>query len=105
MVRRQLREIMAANPDNINPSDGISCLYHQGRGRNIRRCLIGQWAWEQGFKTPAADEGDASELVADLWSNEAEFTPAAVSVLFAYQGRADDWGTPEPSPVPWGSLL
>lgn len=108
LVERQLRAIIRRNPDNINPmsEDGIACLYHMGRGRNLQRCIIGQWGFEQGFRTPHADGGAADEVVEELWSGQADFDDDAVAVMREFQGRADgSVATLRSVPIPWKDIL
>lgn len=98
LVERQIRAIIRRNPDNVNPTDGLDCLYIKGRGRNIKRCLVGQWGYEQGFTTPQPINGGVEEVVQEIWAAEANFDPAAVKWLSAIQSKADgDWS----APIPW----
>lgn len=109
LVERQILAVIRRNPDSINPSDGVACLYHEGRGGSIKRCLIGQWGYEQGFRTPKPDNGTANEVIDEIWSRQADFTEDAVVVMCEFQSRADGdkkfKGKLVSSPVPWKELL
>lgn len=108
LVERQIRAIIKRNPDNINPqsSDGVACLYHQGRGPNIRRCIIGQWGFEQGFKTPSADGGAAEEVVTEVWSKQADFDDDAILLMSKFQRNADgSKAVVRAEPIPWKEVL
>lgn len=103
MVERQIRAIAKRNPDNINPQDHGDCVYHQGRGRNIKRCLIGQWGYEQGFRTPNPVNGSVDEVIEDIWGKQAEFEPDAIFLMGRYQSKAD--GSEYAEPRPWKEVL
>lgn len=106
LVERQLKAIARRNPDSINPQNGDDCLYHQGRGRNIRRCLIGQWGFEQGFKTPNPINGGVAEVIETLWFKQANFTEEAVLTMQEMQNRADGWDdNGDSNPISWGDLI
>lgn len=109
-VQAELRRIRRENPDTVNPYRENSwgdktCLYHQGRGRNIRRCLIGQLGFNLGLPTPRADFGNVTDLVEDEpefegpWAGR--FTQAAVEYMTDVQYQADGYG---PDPLPWGQV-
>jgi hypothetical protein len=105
-VRDELRRIKAEMPDTVNPvdDDGMSCVYHKGRGRNISRCMIGQLGWNFGLPTPDAYASNAKSLVVDHdgpW--EGRFTEAAAQYMFDVQIQADSGGLGG-DPLPWGKV-
>ena len=105
-VRQEIRKIKAEMPDNVNPmrlgSFGHKmCLYHQGRGANIKRCLIGQLAWNLGLPTPIPEAGGAAD-VADYGVWKGLFTEAAKNYLADLQDQAD--GSCGSDPIPWGQV-
>jgi hypothetical protein len=104
LVERQIRAIINRNPDNINPKDDKNefCLYHKGRGQNIQRCLIGQWGYEQGFKTPDPLHGDAEAVIHDFWSKQANFEDYAVVLMVRYQMKADGRRGDQ---IPWKDIV
>jgi hypothetical protein len=102
-VQRVVKQIVAENPDAVNPTvrGTRTCLYHKGRGRNIRRCIIGQAAFELGLPTPAADYGAVSDVAWDgVWKNR--FTDAALNYAENVQLAAD--GQYGADPIPWGKI-
>lgn len=109
LVERQIKAIIRRNPNKVNPMgvDGTACVYHKGRGANIQRCLLGQWGFEQGFKTPSAYEGTISEVVDELWSKQAEFDFDAVDFMTEAQRLADGVTSSalKSHPVPWIELI
>lgn len=109
LVERQIKAMIRRNPDNINPTNGDACLYHEGRGRNIKRCIIGQWGYEQGFRTPDPTGGPAEDVVSNVWSKQADFDQDAVALMDEFQRRADgdslQGGHWVINPVPWKELL
>lgn len=90
-VKRVIKQIIAANPHMTNPVDDKDrCVYHRGRGNNIRRCIIGKMGWELGLPTPVADAGLVGELAsAGLWRDR--FTDAAVRYMADVQEEADGY--------------
>lgn len=106
LVERQIKAIIRRNPNTINPTDSSGCLYHQGSGSHIRRCLIGQWGFEQGFRTPRAINGGADEVVGEHWSKQALFDDRAVNLMNKFQRLADGVSVDgDIDPVPWKELL
>lgn len=104
MVKRQLAAIVRRNPEAVNPALNGDCLYHQGRGRNIRRCLLGQWGYEQGFKTPRPINGSVDEVVEELWGSQAKIDPEAVSLMLRAQNQADGHSYVA-DPIAWKGVL
>lgn len=92
-----VRSAIVTNPDAINPMDidSEACVYHQGRGRNLKRCLVGQIGYDLRLPTPHADAGPVSDLVADdgqysvrgVWFGL--FTESAAQYLSDVQASAD----------------
>ena len=103
-VRKTLKRIAAENPDTVNPTDGGSCLYHRGRGNNIRRCIIGEMGWRLGLPTPKADAGGVYYVVDDdgVWGGR--FTIAAEKYMSEVQFRADGDHRSNFVPIPWGQV-
>lgn len=102
-VKQAIKRIVAENPDTVNPTidEGRSCVYHVGRGRNTRRCLIGQLGYELGLPTPKAIAGSAGSLAEyGVWKGL--FTPGAVDFMLRVQGVAD--GDYASGPTPWGQI-
>jgi hypothetical protein len=105
-VQKELRRIKRENPDALNPMDADknSCLYHKGRGRNIRRCIIGQLGYELGLPTPPADLGGVSKLTEDGGPWEGLFTEAAVDYMSDVQWDADGDYASKYMAKPWGTV-
>jgi hypothetical protein len=102
-VKQVIKRIVRQNPDAVNPTagDGTSCVYHIGRGRNTRRCLIGQLGWELGLPTPKSIAGSAGSL-AEFGVWKGLFTPGAADYMTRLQQVADG-GIGHP-PIPWGQI-
>ena len=113
-VIKALRAAIARTPDAINPTDDLprpngGCVYHKGRGRNIRRCIIGQVGFDLGLPTPDAEATSVAGLCSDdnyfgenIWADR--FTPAAVKLMVDVQDVADGGGRIDWEPVPWRNL-
>jgi hypothetical protein len=105
-VQAELRRIKKERPDAVNPTriDAFgytSCLYHQGRGRNIKRCIIGQMAYDMGLPTPDPIAGPVDEVAYEGGVWDGLFTDAAVQFMTAVQRQADGDGD---NLVPWGKV-
>lgn len=104
-VREALRKLKRENPDTVNPHivnpwGSNICLYHKGRGRNIRRCLIGQMAYDMGLPTPTAEAGGADDVATEgVWAGR--FTDAAAAYMWEVQKQADGGSF---APLPWGKV-
>jgi hypothetical protein len=107
---KAIRDAINRTPDAVNPSDGLpiglgGCVYHKGRGANIKRCLIGQVGFDLGLPTPDAEATSVTGLCIDdgftgkaIWAER--FTPAAVLLMDTAQQFADGAGN-EFTPRPW----
>lgn len=100
-----VKQIKAELPDRVNPMNGISCVYHNGgRGRSIRRCMVGEVLYRLGKPLPPADAGPFDELAwHDGYSYVLDgFTDSAKHYLGRIQYRAD--GSGDAAPVRWGDV-
>lgn len=106
-VVRAAKEAVARTPDAVNPyvrplGGSIACMYHTGRGKNVKRCIAGQIGWDLGLPTPEAMEGDIEDVAGEGGTWEGRFTPGAVAYLLRLQEAADgEWGK---RPIPWGEI-
>jgi hypothetical protein len=112
-VVKALREAISRTPDAINPSDGYAtpftgCVYHTGRGKNIRRCLIGQIGFDLGLPTPSAEAAGVGSLCdpEDRWGDgeniwRGRFTPGAVDLMSTVQAFADGNADNDYTSRPW----
>jgi hypothetical protein len=104
-VRTEIKRIIAENPDAVNPSAGRMCLYHKGRGRNIRRCIIGKLGFDLGLPTPTPYGDGPVDCVAGpggLWANR--FTSSALDYMSVLQAVADGDSKSGLGPRPWGEI-
>lgn len=125
VVLDTIRDIITEMPDRVNPVDRYvgACMYHQGRGRNLKRCLVGEVGYRLNLPTPDPHAGSVLDLTASpLHDDDAKnatgvwhgrFTDAAAAVLLQAQAFADadnesEWddelGRSIPAPARWGDL-
>lgn len=102
-----VKQIKAELPDRVNPmdEDGHSCVYHNGgRGRSIRRCMVGEVLYRLGKPLPPAQAGPFDELGwDDSYSHVIDgFTDSAKHYLGRIQYRADGGGPADP--IRWGDV-
>ena len=96
-----VKQIKAELPDRVNPMNGISCVYHNGgRGRSIRRCMVGEVLYRLGKPLPPAQAGPFDELGWDDSYSDG-FTDSAKHYLGRIQYRADHGSG---VPVRWGDV-
>lgn len=104
-IREVLKQIKAEFPNRVNPTDGGSCTYHNGgRGKSVRRCIIGQAGHKLGLPAPDPDEGSIKGVAREGGTWEGLFTPAAVEYMAAVQWEADGDAASEYEPKPWGEV-
>lgn len=100
-----VKQIKADLPDRVNPmnENGLSCVYHNGgRGRSVRRCMVGEVLYRLGKPLPPAHAGPFDELGwDDSYSVIDGFTDSAKHYLGRIQCRADGGDS---APVRWGDV-
>jgi len=99
-ARKILREIIRELPERRNPQDetGISCVYHNGgRGRSVRRCLIGEMGHRAGLPRPTANVSATDLMTRGDWRGLVD--PGIIIDLNHIQRVADGHDTPRA----WGS--
>lgn len=106
-ARKLLLDIVAKNPEKVNPRvpGTMMCLYTTGENfRNPRRCIVGQLAYEQGWYLPG--EADISQCQPVSMAARAYRWPigsSAISYLQAVQSQADGCGGNGSVRARWGS--
>lgn len=97
-VTKAIRAAISRTPDAINPDDDFTCVYHQGRGKNVRRCIIGQIGHDLCLPQPDAQAAGVESLcgVGDYYEDETDgglwldrFTPGAIELMAKAQRFAD----------------
>lgn len=107
-VADELRALLAANPDAVNPTDEVGdCLYFRDEELEITHgidaspntadnCAIGTYALSKGWDLDTNNEGQSANGVAE--NNRWPVTDLAADLMGAVQAEADKH-------LPWGKIF
>lgn len=100
-----LARIIAENPDRVNPSDGLSCLYwDEDWDGNITRCIVGQMAHELGWPEPRSNATGVIDLCGELMLWNGLANGKCQIYLNNIQTHADGTDTPLHDPIRWEDI-